>query len=162
MVHVHQSSGDVRRIDVPAGTPDTADVVRLLTEDDLPWLHSLFKKRYPKHDALTTERWFRAAVCRDAMNMLAVRTDGAILVAMNTVLPWIPSEPEVNIVCICADDNAGWQVIILLRKSIEWARLRNAAKWRLTSDTSYDVWPLALRVGATSIRPRYEIDLRGA
>ena len=79
---------------------------------------------------------------------------------MNTVLPWTPSEPEVNIVCICADDNAGWQVIKLLRASIAWARLRNAAKWRLTSDTSYDVWPLAERVGANYIRPRYEINLR--
>ena len=134
--------------------------MRLLTEDDLPWLHPLFAKRYPGHDAYTTERWFRAVVCKDAMNMFAVRTDGAFLVAMHTILPWMPKDGEVNIVCICADDHAGWQVIALLRKSIEWARHRNAAKWRLTSDTSYDIWPLALRVGATSLRPRYEIDFR--
>ena len=126
----------------------------------MPWLQTLFKKRYPKHDALTTERWFRSVVCRDALNLYAVRTDGAFLVAMNTVLPWTPSEPEVNVVCICADDNAGWQVIRLLRASIEWAHHRNAAKWRLTSDTSYDVWPLAERVGASHVRPRYEIHLR--
>ena len=136
-------------------------MVRLLTERDLPWLHRLFKKRYPNHDALTTERWFLNVCCRDALNLLAIRTDDAILVAMNTVLPWIPEEPEVNIVCIAADDDAGFQIVTLLRKSIEWARLRKAARWRLTSDMPYDVWPLAKRVGAREIRPRYEIDLRG-
>ena len=161
MVCVRESSGVVRRINVPAGNTDLSILVRLLIEGDLPWLQSLFKKRYPKHDALTTERWFRAYICKDALHAYAVRTDDAFLVAMQTILPWIPSEPEVNVVAICADDGAGWQVIRLLRASIEWARHRNAARWRLTSDTSYDVWPLAERVGATAIRPRYEIDLRG-
>lgn len=138
--------------------------MRLLVEDDLPWLHELFRQRYPKHDALTTERWFRAIASRDAQNLLAIRTGEAFLVAMQTVLPWIPGEPEVNVVAVCADEeghNTPWQVILLLRKSIEWARLRKAARWRLTSDTAYDVGPLALRVGAREIKPRYELDLRG-
>jgi hypothetical protein len=137
--------------------------VRLLIEDDLPWLHALFKKRYPppRYDALTTERWFRGFAVKDALNLLAVRTDDAFLVAMIVVLPWLPSEPECNVVCICADDDAGWQVIKLLRTSIEWARLRNAARWRLNSDTEYDISPLALRVGAREISPRFELDLRG-
>jgi hypothetical protein len=79
---------------------------------------------------------------------------------MNVVLPWTPSDPEVNIVAICADDGAGWQVVRLLRASIEWARKRNASKWRLTSDTMFDVWAIADRVGAKIIRPRYELNLR--
>ena len=134
--------------------------MRLLVESDLGWLHYLFAKRYPGYDAATTERWFRSVVVKDAMNLYAARTDGAFLVAMNVVLPWTPGEPEVNVVSICADDSAGWQVIRLLRSSIEWARKRNAAKWRLTSDTMFDVWPLADRVGAKQVRPRYEINLR--
>lgn len=136
--------------------------MRLLDVDDLPWLHSVFRKRYPNHDAATTERWFRAVVVREVLNIFAARTDDALVVALATVTPWLPGEPEVNIVCICADDDAGWQVINLLRASIEWARKRNAVCWRITSDTDYDVSPLAMRVGAREVHQRFELDLRGA
>lgn len=134
--------------------------MRLLLESDLPWLHSIFRRRYPNHDAHTTERWFLSFALKDA-NMFAARTDDAFLVAMMVVLPWLPGDPEVNVVCICADDDAGWQVIKLLRSSIEWSRKRNAARWRLNSDTGYDVRPMAMRVGAHEVNPRFEIDLRG-
>jgi hypothetical protein len=136
-------------------------LVRLLVEDDLPWLHNLFSKRYPdRYDAATTERWFRSVVVKDAMHMYAARTNDAFVVAMMVTMPWLPGHPEVNVVGICADDGAGWQVIKLLRGSIDWARKRNAAVWRLSSDTMYDVWALAERVGAHHVRPRYEINLR--
>lgn len=136
--------------------------MRLLDVDDLPWLHDLFGRRYPLiYDARTTERWFRAFVIRDALNMFAARTDDAFLVAMANVLPWLPGEPEVNVVGICAEEDCAWQVIALLRASIDWAQKRNAARWRINTDTGYDVAPLALRVGARQINPRFEIDLRG-
>jgi hypothetical protein len=135
--------------------------VRLLVEDDLPWLHSLFTKRYPeRYDAATTERWFRNVVVKDAMHMYAARTDAAFIVAMQVIMPWLPGDPEVNVVAICADDGAGWQVVKLLRDSIDWARKRNATIWRFASDTEYNVWPLAERVGARRVCPRYEINLR--
>jgi hypothetical protein len=134
----------------------------LLVEDDLPWLHYLFGKRYPKHyDRATTERWFRSFVVKDPLNMFAARTDDAFLVALTAVLPWIPGEPEVNVVGLCAEEDCGWQVVRLLRASIDWARKRNAARWRINTDTDYDVGALALRVGAHEISPRFEIDLRG-
>lgn len=136
--------------------------MRLLVEDDLPWLHYLFGKRYPSHyDQATTERWFRIVVVKDALNTYAARTDDAFLVALTAVLPWIPGEPEVNVVGICAEENCSWQVVKLLRSSIDWARKRNAARWRINTDTAYDVGALALRVGAREISPRFEIDLRG-
>ena len=136
-------------------------MVRLLDLDDLPWLHDLFGRRYPKkYDAATTERWFRAVVTKDALNMYAARTDDAFLVALVAMLPWLPGEPEVNVIGICAEEDSPWQVIALLHSSIDWARKRNAARCRINTDTDYDVAPMALRVGAREIRPRYEIDLR--
>lgn len=136
--------------------------MRLLDIDDLPWLHDLFGRRYPKHyDRSTTERWFRNIVIKDPLNTLAVRTDDAFLVAITTVLPWIPGEPEVNVVGICAEEDCSWQVVRLLRLSVDWARKRKAARWRINTDTGYDVGALAFRVGAREVQPRFEIDLRG-
>lgn len=137
-------------------------MVRLLDVDDLPWLHYLFGKRYPKHyDQATTERWFRAIVVKDPLHTYAARTDDSFLVAITSVHPWIPSEPEVNVVGICAEEDCTWQVVKLLRSSIDWARKRNAARWRINTDTGYDVGALAFRVGAREVHPRFEIDLRG-
>lgn len=99
---------------------------------------------------------------KDVLHMYAARTDDAFLVALASVFPWLPGDPEVNVVCICADDDAGWQVIKLLRASIEWARKRNAKCWRITSDTGYDLRPLAWRIGAREVNPRFEIELRGS
>jgi hypothetical protein len=133
----------------------------LLVEADLPWLHYLFAKRYgERYDADTTARWFKLVVIPEALNFYAARTEDAFIGALTTVLPWLPGEPEVNVIAICADDDAGWQVITLLRASIAWARKRNAARWRICSDTEYDLRPLALRVGAREITSRFEIDLR--
>lgn len=135
--------------------------MRLLVEDDLPWLHYLFGKRYPRrYDQDTTERWFKQAVITNPLNFYAARTDDAFLVALVAVLPWIPSEPEVNVVGVCAEEDSAWQVVRLLRASIDWSIKRNAARWRISTDTGYDLSSMALRVGARQIRPRYEIDLR--
>lgn len=160
MVHLREPSRAVHRNGLSAPV-DASGLVRLLDIEDLPWLHDLFGRRYPKrYDALTTERWFRAFVVRDPLNMFAARTDDAFLVALTTILPWLPSEPEVNIVGICAEEHCPWQVVKLLRASIEWARLHNAARWRINTDTGYGVSSLALRVGALKIEPRFEIELR--
>jgi len=76
-------------------------------------------------------------------------------------MPWLPANNECNVVTICADDGAGWQVIKLLRASIDWARKRNCSAWKLSSDTDYDVTPLAKRVGAQQAHTRFVLDLRG-
>jgi hypothetical protein len=50
--------------------------------------------------------------------------------------------------------------VYLLRRSIEWARTRNAKLWRICSETDYDLGPLARRVGARSESARYILTLR--
>lgn len=92
--------------------------------------------------------------------MFAARTDDAFLVALVAVLPWLPGDPEVNVVGVCAEEDCTWQIVALLRESIEWARKRNAAKWRINTETEYDLSSLALRVGAREIKPRFELNLR--
>jgi len=73
------------------------------------------------------------------------------------VMPWLPAEPECIELFVCADDGKMWQALKLLRDSIDWARKRRCAMWRLSSDTDSDLVGLAKRLGVTEISPRYTI-----
>lgn len=130
---------------------------RLIVEDDIPWLSALFAKRYATYpyDPVTAEGWFRNRVLKEPMLFLAQRTDNAFCISMLSVTPWIPADYETNVVVICAEDNAVWESLKLLRASIEWARLRRCKMWRMSSDTQNDVSLLAHRLGAEEISPRY-------
>lgn len=134
---------------------------RLIVEEDIPWLSKLFDKRYIgyPYDPVTTEGWFRQRVLKEPMLFLAQRMDNAFCISMLSVTPWIPAVYETNVVVICAEDNAVWESIKLLRASIEWARLRRCKVWRLSSDTDNDISLLAKRLGADEIAPRYVMRL---
>lgn len=135
----------------------------LLSENDLPWLRNLFGKKYDKgFDALTTENWFRNIVLKNPMMFYPVRLANSFLIAMLSTLPWIPSQFDCNIICVCADDGHMWETAKLLRGSIEWARKRKCKHWMLASDTVFDLAPMAQRLGAKEIWPRYMLDLEAA
>lgn len=108
---------------------------------------------------MASEAWFRNIVLKGPLMFGAFRTDDAFLICMLSVLPWLPGETECNICFACADDGAMWQLMTLLRFSIDWAKKRKCTIWRLTSDTTYDLGPLALRLGAKEITPRYALNL---
>jgi len=132
----------------------------LLTENDLPWLIFLCKKKYSsRYDQATTEGWFRNIVLKSPLMFRAVRTKNAFAISMISVVPWLPSEFECNVVFIAADDDALWEAMKLLRDSIEWARLRKCVRWRLTSDTENDLCGIARRLGAKEISPRFTLEL---
>jgi hypothetical protein len=76
---------------------------------------------------------------------------------MLSIMPWFPAEPECSAIFACAEDGAMWDVIKLMRDSIEWARRRRCSMWRLSSDTAADFENVAKRLGATEISPRYVI-----
>lgn len=129
-------------------------------EPDIPWLCNLFRKKYPTtYDAFATEGWFRNHVLKQAMLFVPVRTDNAFCITMLSTAPWIPAELEANVVAICADDNAIWEALHLLRHSIEWARFRKCGVWRMTSDTDTDLAMFARRLGATELSPRFSMRL---
>ena len=135
---------------------------RLLVEADIPWLAQLFGKRYtayPSYDAIAAEGWFRNRVLKEPMLFLPQRTDNAFCISMLSVTPWLPVDYETNVVVICAEDNAPWEAITLLRASVTWSRLRRCKVWRLSSDTHNDMALFAQRLGAEEISPRYVVRL---
>lgn len=133
----------------------------LLSESDLPWLHFLFKKKYDvRFDSMTTEGWYRNIVLKNPMMFYPVRLANSFLIAMLSTLPWLPAEFDCNIICVCADDGAMWETMKLLRASVDWARKRGCKHWLLASDTVYDLAPMAKRLNANEISPRFSIKLQ--
>lgn len=148
---------------VPTST-DPADTVLLepwlCTENDLQWLIFLGKKRYGEEfDYLTVEGWYRNVVLKNPMMFHPTRLSNAFQIGMITCVPWLPAEFEYHVVFVCSDHNFMWESAKLLRHSIEWSRKRGCKRWRLSSDTDFDLAPIARRLGATEVSPRFTITL---
>lgn len=110
----------------------------------------LGNRRYSNQfDRIATEGWFRNLVLKGPLMFLPVRTDHAFLIAMLSTTPWRPSTPECNVAMICADYGCMWEAVALLRYSIEWAKKRKCWLWRLSSETEFDMEPIARKLGAT-------------
>lgn len=139
---------------------DVSVLVRPLTEADLPWLHSVCAKRYPRErfDPVATEGWFRNVVLKSPMIFMPIRSDNAFLISMLSCAPWMPAEFECNVVMVCSDDGGMWEALRLLRVSVEWAVRRKCTWWRLTSEND-DLTMLARRIGATETSPRFNMRL---
>lgn len=171
MVDVYQPLGTLRSQQEPIDGKGFAPILNepadgvlldpwLLTENDLQWLISLGKKRYGvEYDYLTVEGWFRNIVLKNPTMFLAIRTASAYQIGLVSLLPWLPSMLEYHVVFICADDGAMWEAAKLLRSSVEWATKRGCKRWHLTSDTKFDLAPIARRLGADEISPRFTINL---
>src|SRR5262245_5495391 len=157
----HLNSSDASTIAGPAAeVPILVDEPRLMTEADYPWLHYLCKKRYSRdYDSDSTAGWFKNIVLKSPLMFFACRTQDAFAITMLSVTPWLPNSIEANLVFICADDGCLWQSIRLLRSSIDWAKRRRCTLWRMSSDTDYDLAPLARRLGATELSPRFILRL---
>jgi hypothetical protein len=78
---------------------------------------------------------------------------------MLSVMPWLPTEWEAHVIFICADADAGWEALKLLRASVEWSRKRKAAVWRICSETDCDLSALAKRLGADELSRRFSLRL---
>lgn len=129
---------------------------RLLTEADIAWMLDLGRRRYSnRFDLMATEAWFRSIVMKAPLVFLPVRLDDAFLIAALNIIPWVPGELEANVVMVAADEGCMYQALELLRFSIEWAKKRRATEWRLTSETEVELGPLAKRLGAKELSPRY-------
>ena len=128
----------------------------MMTEDDVDWAHTLGRKRYDKKfDSITTEGWFRNIVLKQPVLFYPCRTPNAFCISMLSILPWLPSEVECNVVFICCEEGAMWEGLKCLRASVEWGRQRKCTVWRLCSDTDYDLKMLGQRLGCTELSPRY-------
>ena len=85
----------------------------------------------------------------------AIRSEDAVCITLISCVPWLPSEFEANVIIVVADDGKMWQALQLLRSSIEWAKDRQCTYWKIAGDTEYDLGPVARRLGAEEILPRY-------
>lgn len=131
-----------------------------MTEDDIEWGIALGRERYgDRWDEESTLGWFRNVCLKGPLLFYPIRTDNAFCITLLSVLPWFPTEWEANVIFICAMDGKHWEALKLLRASVEWARKRKATYWRICSETEFDVGPLAMRVGAQEISPRFLLRL---
>jgi hypothetical protein len=130
--------------------------VRLIRDSDIPWVLDLGVKRYPlQYDRIGAEGWLRNCVLPTPLLFYPARTQNAFTISMLNIVPWLPNDIECNVVAMCADDGAMWEVARLLRASVAWAKKRRANTWRVVSETDFDVGPLARRMGAKEQQPRY-------
>lgn len=128
------------------------------TEADIPWLIDLGKRRYGAgFDYVTTEGWFRNQVLKQPVLFYPARMPNAFAISMLSLKPWLPSHIECHVVFVCAEEGALWEAMKLMRASIDWARARRCNIWWLTSDTDYDLYPMAKRLGASEISPRFVV-----
>jgi hypothetical protein len=104
--------------------------------------------------------WMRNIVLKQPMVFYPIRTDHAFMVTLVSLLPWLPGEPEASVVMLCAEDDRIWDGVKLARASFDWALRRNCARWGFTSDTTFDLGPLARRLGIAERYPRYVVPLK--
>jgi hypothetical protein len=130
-------------------------------ENDIPWMVNLAARRYPRnYDIEAAEMWMRNIVLKQPMVFYPIRTDHAFMVTLISLLPWLPGEPEASVVMLCAENDRIWDSIKLARASFDWAVRRNCWRWGFTSDTTFDLGPLARRLGIAERFPRYVVPLR--
>ena len=163
MVDLHQSA---RARDGGGGLAGIADVpvlvknLRQITPDDMPWIQALCARRYDnRYDFTTSTAWALNIVLRSPLLFHAFRTDRAFSVSHLYTMPWTAKELEVDMMFVCAEEGAMWDVFHLCHASMQWARERSAKRWRISSDTGYELGPIAERLGARRISPRYVLDL---
>jgi hypothetical protein len=134
---------------------------RIVVEDDIPWMSNLAQARYPRHyDIEAAEMWMRNIVLRQPMVFYPIRTDHAFMVTLISLLPWLPGEPEANVIMLCTENDHVWDGVRLARASFAWAIRRNCWRWGFTSDTEFDLSPIAQRLGVIARSPRYVVTLK--
>ena len=140
---------------------DVPVLVRLMIDDDVPWMIDLARRRYTKfpYDFISSEGWFRHIVLKSPLVFYPARAPNAFTVSMLSHEPWHPADFVTNVIFTCAEEGHMWEVVHLLRDSIEVAKKRRCTSWRIWSDTDYDIGHLARRVGAKQVMPRYELRL---
>lgn len=118
----------------------------------------LAKRRYTnRFDFIAAEMWFRNVVLKQPVVFLPIRTQGAFCVALISVIPWMPADPEANLVMLCAEEGCMWEAVSLLREAAAWAQRRKCVELRISSETAFDLTPLAKRMGAVPLPDRHAL-----
>jgi hypothetical protein len=108
-------------------------------------------------DLLSAEGWMRNIVLKQPMVFLPIRTADAFLIAILAVIPWLPADMECNVALVYAEDGKMWEAVALIRESLAWAKRRGCAEWHISSESVFDLAPIAKRVGAEECPPRWRV-----
>jgi hypothetical protein len=135
--------------------------IRLIDEVDVnPWMLGLAQRRYSnRFDFQAGELWVKGIVLRQPMVFLPIRTDNAFCIGMISANPWLPAEWHAHIAMVAAEEGKMWDAMALLRESVEWAKRRKCVDWRMNSQTSFDLAPMARRLGAVEDPGCWKVDL---
>jgi hypothetical protein len=132
-----------------------------MTPEDVQWISELFEGRYgPRYNWPATQLWYLNIVLKAPMQFFPIRTDNALCITSIGLEPWHPQELEAFINTLVSRPNATWEVLELLRESVDWAKKRGCTRWRFQSDTGNDIAPLMKRLGAKEIDPRFAIEFK--
>jgi len=137
-----------------------AEELRRCGIDDLPFILSLAYERYRAFDPGRTLIWL-AQTLQNPLSLM-LRAERAFLIASIAVPAWHPNEKEAHVLFVCAGDGYHWQACTLLRQSVDWARGQGCVSWHVSSETEYDIEPLARRLGAEPWVTRYKLRLTDA
>jgi hypothetical protein len=113
-----------------------------------------------RFDFLSAEGWVRNIVLKQPMVFLPIRSSNAFLIAILACIPWLPADMECNVALVYAEEGSMWEALALIRESVAWADRRGCAEWHISSESVYDLAPLARRVGADQCPPRYRVRFR--
>ena len=131
-----------------------------MTREDLPWVYDLCCRRYgPEFHPDTTAAWFLNVVLPRPLEYFAIRSERALTIVQLTIQPFRGCITEAQTMFTCAEEGAIWDVVHLLRKSKDWSKERGASRWCLWSETSFELGPLARRLGFPKETKVYVLDL---
>lgn len=123
-------------------------VLRRATASDIPFLLAIAQKAYPEgFDVAASKAWLEKVITLP--NALVLRRERSGLVASLTTNFWQPSVLRCAVVFLAGDDPSPWELMSLVRASIEWGKQSGAKTWRLLNERNgVDISAIAARVGA--------------
>ena len=136
-------------------------LLRRIETRDRPWLVDLFRRRYPSHwNVATADAWIAEVVLTNPIQFYATRNADAFQITSIATSPWTPQTYRADVVGLCCDHGKIWQLLPLLRDSIQWSYDCQCHEWRFANDTGFDLGPIMKRLNAGIITPRYQLNLR--
>lgn len=132
--------------------------VRVITPSDVDWFIDLGLRRYPVDwSPIGTELWLRNIIASPA-TCLALRSDNAAIVVTVTSNRWTPNKFEALAQTVMAEEGCMWELFPLLRAAQDWAARKRCGKFKMATETAYDLGPIAKRIGLHEA-VYYEMDL---
>lgn len=132
---------------------------RLITPDDMPWLHELCAKAYPAgyYDPDAADAWVRRLIV--SPNYMAMRGERAAMICGNCPFPYAPKVKVADFLLIASFGRAWLELVAMTETCIKWAREIGVKRVIWSSMTGVDFRVLAEHFGARPISPDYSLEI---